>query len=184
MASNGTWVWNQTTPSSSYHGTITPYYSPNNYNEDDYYTSSSPQRDCDRRQGSYYVIYVTTFSNCAEMDAYVNRVWQQHPTRAAVQWTAVACQWLALLLHFALWVWACVDTARRNKRKSTTEAEILAGQIVMRMVANGQIVRPQGGYVTVGEGLPPMQQPMQQTGWPLAGGNLAEASGKGRAIYR
>lgn len=54
--------------------------------------------------------------------------------------TGAVTQFLAVLLHFTLFVWACVDTAHRNKNKTGKQAQIIAEKIIQDMTARGQIV--------------------------------------------
>lgn len=62
--------------------------------------------------------------------------------RAKTMLAGVAFNWLCLILHFILFVWACVDTSRRNKMKVTQSAKDVAEKIVQEMVATGQLTRP------------------------------------------
>jgi hypothetical protein len=92
---------------------------------------------------SSYTYYESLpFHNCAEMDAYVNLLWREKGNRARVELTAVVTQWLGLLLHFTLFVWACVDCHKYRHSKVSKDAEKLAAGIVQNMVQNGAIVPP------------------------------------------
>lgn len=119
QASNGTWVW-QSTQYNSYYG------------ED---------RPCNATQASRYN---SMFSSCEEQDAYVNDLWKVKTLRTNLDTTATVCQFLALLCHLVLFVWACVDTHRRNRRGVGKDAEKLAADIVMNMVKSGAIIPPPG----------------------------------------
>ncbi|KAF2149163.1 hypothetical protein K461DRAFT_281517 [Myriangium duriaei CBS 260.36] len=110
---NGTWVWTAS----------------------DYATRYGNGRNCDDSMSS--------FSSCAEQDAYVNSLWKSKPSRVDRLMTATVCQFIGLVLHFALFVWACVDTHRRNRRKTAAAAERLALEIVSKMVDSGTVVRSQ-----------------------------------------
>ncbi|KAF2472420.1 uncharacterized protein BDR25DRAFT_302613 [Lindgomyces ingoldianus] len=144
QASNGTWVWHQT-------------------DYDSYYNRT---RTCD--EGYYYRYDSYGFSSCAEEDAYVNGLWAGKNRRAGVEMTGVVCQFLGLLLHLALFIWACVDTHRRNSRKVSKEAEKLAANIVMSMVRSGAVVQNPG---TSPQAFPYPQQPYPTfTGTPTAPG--------------
>ncbi|KAL9087503.1 MAG: hypothetical protein Q9165_006614 [Trypethelium subeluteriae] len=114
QAPNGTWVYNAT---SSYY--------------DSYYGSSSntTQRECD-----------PDFSSCAAQDAYVNQLWHLMSRLVGVEWTAVACQAIAVLLHFALFVWACCDTHARNSRRTRKDAEAIAEKIIRDLKEKGELV--------------------------------------------
>jgi hypothetical protein len=155
QASNGTWVWTTSSSSSS-----------------SYYGSSS--RGCE--SGSY------SFSSCAQQDAYVNALWDAKTQRYNLDLTATVCQFLALLLHFILFVWACVDTHRKNSRGVTKDAEKLAADIVMNMVKAGAIIPApgqayfppmahQGAPMGSAHMMYPQQQyyPPQQTAWQNPG---------------
>jgi hypothetical protein len=94
---------------------------------------------------SYSYYYDTPpFANCAEMDAYVNALWHAKPNRARVELTGTVCQFLGLVLHFALFVWACVDTHKHRRTKVSKDAEILAAGIVEKMVQNGTVIPSSG----------------------------------------
>lgn len=84
------------------------------------------------------------FHSCAEMDEYVNTLWHEKGNRARVELTAVVTQWLGLLLHFTLFVWACVDCHKYRHSRVSKDAEKLAAGIVQTMVQNGAIVPPPG----------------------------------------
>lgn len=120
QAANGTWIWNQT-EYDSYRG-----------------------RDRDCSVGGRYSRYDSYgFDSCAEEDAYVNALWQAKPHRVGVEVTGVVCQFLGLFLHLTLFIWACVDTHRRNARKVSKDAEKLAANIVMNMIQSGAVVPAQ-----------------------------------------
>ena len=116
QASNGTWVY-QSSQYSSYYG------------EDRGCNASSSHPD-------------RIFSTCELQDAYVNDLWRLKTLRSNIDTTATVCQFLALVCHLILFVWACVDTHRRNRRGVTKDAEKLAADIVMNMVKNGAIIPP------------------------------------------
>jgi hypothetical protein len=120
LAANGTWVWDQRSDSSS---------------------SSNTARNCDSRSSSSSY---SGFANCAEQDAYVNQLWQEKPHRQSVELTGVVCQWFGLVLHFAIFVWACVDCHRYNRSKVSKDAEKIAANIVQTMISNGAVVPPPG----------------------------------------
>ncbi|CAO2651767.1 Nn.00g000500.m01.CDS01 [Neocucurbitaria sp. VM-36] len=143
MANNGTWVWVQDT---SY--------------------ISSP-RSCNGSSSSYY--YESSFKDCAEQDALVNKLWQEKGHRANVELTAVVCQYFGIVLHIALFIWACVDTHRYNRSKVSKDAEKIAANIVQTMINNGAVVPPPGqAYMRpqMGQGMY-YQLPPQQA-YPLA----------------
>ena len=117
LASNNTWVWEQ----------------------DDSYISSP--RDCTSTHSLYSE---RNFATCEEQDAYINKIWAEKPHRANVELTAVVCQFFGLVLHFTLFVWACVDTHRHRRGKVGKDAEKLAAGIVQKMIENGAIVPPPG----------------------------------------
>ncbi|KAF1965920.1 hypothetical protein BU23DRAFT_560622 [Bimuria novae-zelandiae CBS 107.79] len=119
MSDNGTWVWDSS-QYSSYYG------------ED---------RSCNSSQ-SYR--YNSRFASCEEQDAFLNAIWQTKTLRYNVDLTATVCQFLMMLIHFILFVWACVDTHRRNSRSVPKDAEKLAADIVMNMIKSGAIIPAPG----------------------------------------
>jgi hypothetical protein len=167
LADNGTWVWDQDSSSSSL----------------------SYPRDCTRSSRISYYDQVP-FASCEEQDAYINALWKAKPHRMDVVLTGVVCQFLNLVLHFALFVWACIDTNRRNRTKVSKDAEKIAAGIVEKMIASGSVVRaPMATYAAPHQqqmqyGFPPQQQgqmmyphpQMQQTSMPQQGYAPASAS--------
>jgi hypothetical protein len=140
LASNGTWIWDQPSSSSSL------------------YSSTTYPRDCTRpSRYSYYD--AAPFASCAEQDAYVNKMWADKPHRMDVVLTGVVCQFINLILHFALFVWACVDTSQRNRTKVSKDAEKIAAGIVEKMIQNGALIRPP----------PQSYAPPQQYAYPQQG---------------
>lgn len=149
QSSNGTWVYNAT----------------------EYMLEYGRARTCNSSSSSssyYSSSYEPHFTNCAEEDAFVNALWTASKHRANVVLCGTVCQGLAFLIHFMLFVWACVDTHRRNKRKTSVDAEKLAADIIGRMVRDGAIVqspgaayRMQGRYEQIPSQLQ-QQQPQQQ----------------------
>jgi hypothetical protein len=121
---NNTWVW---VPETDYYGT-------------------TYGRSCNTSSTSYrtYSYYYTDnpFKNCAEMDAYVNTLWHAKPNRLRTELTATVCQFLAVVLHFALFVWACVDCHRHRRRNVNKDAEKIAAGIVEKMVQSGAVIPP------------------------------------------
>lgn len=140
QANNGTWVWTPDTSSSSY--------------------SSSTTRSCSSSSYSYS----NDFSSCAEKDAFVNAFLHEKEHRYNIVLTITVCQFLALLFHFVLFVWACVDTSRRNKRTVSKDAEKLAADIVMNMIKSGAIIpaAPNQAYFP----------PIAQQGAPMNAGQM------------
>ena len=120
LAPNGTWVYNMTSSSE--------YYSPS---YDSLY--GNYERDCSPE-----------FTSCAEEDALINQFWHERNNRAGVEWTAVACQAIAVLLHFALFVWACCDTHARNSKRTRKDAEAIAERIILDLREKGQIAPMHG----------------------------------------
>lgn len=158
FANNGTWVWQQdaryTDPDSTY------------------YSSTSYQRPCNRTSSSSSSYYSSNgFRNCADQDAYVNKLWQEKPHRQNVELTGIVMQFFGLLLHFALFVWACVDCHRYNRTKTNKDAEKIAAGIVQTMITNGAVVPPPGqAHMRPAWAQPQMgyyQLPPQQ-GYPMA----------------
>ncbi|KAF2793835.1 hypothetical protein K505DRAFT_305042 [Melanomma pulvis-pyrius CBS 109.77] len=141
QAANGTWVYN-----------------PTGYGAQRACDSNSTSTTTSSSRSRYNSYLVPPFATCAEQDAWVNALWAAGKRRVRVELTGVVCQGLAFILHFALFVWACVDTHRRNKRKTSGDAEKLAADIIGRMVRDGAIIQPpgmarmQGGYQQLGQG--------------------------------
>ncbi|KAF2686797.1 hypothetical protein K458DRAFT_416140 [Lentithecium fluviatile CBS 122367] len=126
IESNNTWAWN-----ASDSGSYSSYY--------------GYMRDCMRNDTSYSSYsYGRIFTNCTEEDIYVNYLWTGKSHRFSTELAATVCQFLGLLFHFVLFVWACVDTHRRNSRKVGKDAEKMAAEIVMKMVQSGAIIPAPG----------------------------------------
>jgi hypothetical protein len=142
LEANNTWVWEQDSSYITY------------------------PRDCSSSSNGYSS---TGFKDCAEQDAYINKLWHEKPHRTNVELTGVVCQFFGLVLHFALFVWACVDTNRYNRCKVSKDAEKLAAGIVQTMITNGAVVPPPGqAYMkpAMGQGMY-YQLPPQQQGYPM-----------------
>ncbi|KAF2643778.1 hypothetical protein P280DRAFT_466508 [Massarina eburnea CBS 473.64] len=104
------------------------------------YTSSSRTRSCD--SSSQYS--TSQYSSCADLDNYINHLWATKSARFNAELCATVCQFIALLLHLVLFIWACVDTNRRNSTKVTKDAEKLAAEIIQNMIKNGAVIPPPG----------------------------------------
>jgi hypothetical protein len=142
LEANNTWVWEQDSSYISY------------------------PRDCSGSSSGYSS---GGFKDCAEQDAYINKLWHEKPRRTNTELTGVVCQFFGLVLHFALFVWACVDTHRHNRNKVSKDAEKLAAGIVQTMITNGAVVPPPGqAYMRpqMGQGMY-YQLPPQQQGYPM-----------------
>lgn len=153
LASNNTWVWTST--SSSYYDV--PGSSGSTYSEPN-------KRSCD---------YSSSTETCAQLDAYVNGIWHAKPQRYNLDLTVSVCQFIACLAHFVLFIWACVDTHRRNSRGVSKDAEKMAADIVMNMVKSGAIIPAPGQayFPPMAQQGAPMgfayqQQPYQQYSYP------------------
>ena len=120
---NNTWVWEQNT---------------------DYSVTYERVCNSSSSQTSYVPYYYTdiTFQNCEEMDSYVNALWHSKPNRARTELTGVVCQFLGLVLHFVLFVWACVDCHRYRHLGVSKDAEKLAAGIVEKMIQSGAVIPP------------------------------------------
>lgn len=140
---NNTWTW-ETSSSSSYYASVTY------------------ERDCTRiSQYTGYYSSTAPFRNCAEMDAYVNKLWTEKPNFLRVVLTAVVTQWIAVALHFALFVWACVDCHKKRRTKISNDAEKLAASIVQTMVQNGAIIPTNRQMHTRANGWQQAYEPLQ-----------------------
>lgn len=120
LADNNTWVWQQSS-------------------DPDY---PSQPRTCYSSASSYSSSGDDAV--CAAQDAEVNALWHSKPHRLHVMLTGLVCQYLGLLLHIALFIWACVDTHYYNRTKVSKDAEKLAAGIVKTMIENGAILPPPG----------------------------------------
>lgn len=79
-------------------------------------------------------------SSCAEEDALVNKMWRDKGRHLAMDWIVVVTQAIGILTHFALFVWACVDTHRRNRARRTDA--IVAMNLLQDMRKNGYVMVP------------------------------------------
>ena len=90
--------------------------------------ASSIERDC-----------TPTFSSCKQQDQYINTLWDQRNRRWGVEMVEAICQWLILLLHFTLFVWACVDTHRYNRAAREGRVQAVTDKVIRDMEAKGLI---------------------------------------------
>lgn len=120
---------------------------------------SSVHRDCTPR-----------FATCAEQDAYINSLWHSRDQRLATEVLTGVTQWLLVLLHFVLFVWACVDTHRRNRERKLRKDGVVAERVIREMEARGLITVH--ANATPAEGLPLM-------GESRGGGSGGMGSGTG-----
>lgn len=147
---NGTWVWENSQNTGS--------------------TTYSDNRACNRTSSSSY----SYFKDCAEQDAYVNKLWSEKPHREAVEMTGVVCQFFGLVLHLVLFVWACVDCHHYRRARVSKDAEKLAANIVQTMITNGAVIPPPGqAHMRPGAPWGQQQQmgyyqlPQQGQGYPM-----------------
>ena len=87
------------------------------------------------------------FSSCAEQDVYINKLWQQRKRRDGSMIVVGVVQWMNVILHFALFVWACVDTHRRNKGKSVRKTQAVADRVLQDMQSRGLVMSAAGSGV-------------------------------------
>lgn len=133
-----------------------------NSSSSSYYTSSRSSRDCDSSSSSSSYRYDNYgFANCAEVDDYVNSLWQSKSARFNSELTATVCQFIALFLHLTLFIWACVDTHRKNSSKVSKDAEKLAADIIQNMIKTGAIIP-----ATPGQAYMRPMAPQGQQGYP------------------
>lgn len=161
---------------SSYRGSY--YLAPNNtwvYNVTyvwDTYRSGDGGARFNSTSGEYYYPPVNLsdvvrdcspgFATCKLQDDFINTLWHGKPQRLALDVTVAVAEILALLMHFTLFVWACVDTHRRNSSKKGDQAQVIAQAIIQDM--------QERGLVTI-HGSGPMHQqryPMQPAPMPPA----------------
>jgi len=102
------------------------------------------------------------FTTCRAQSRYGNDV----SNRVAVEIAGSAFQYLAVLLHFVLFVWACVDTHKRNRPGRGGQEGKLAEGIVADEEKHGLIVGMDGGRgvtgLIAGQGYDQPAQPMPQ----------------------
>lgn len=96
------------------------------------------------------------FASCVQQDAYVNELWHSKSTRLGTEIAAAAAQWLTLLFHFVLFVWACVDTHRWNRAGRRRKEGEVAERVIRDMQARGLITVH--GSAQVPEGQPLMAE--------------------------
>jgi len=131
-ADNGTWLYNVTSVSTYSNDNYGDYFY--NYTRQDWQMNttvpdtSSVERDC-----SPY------FDNCIEQDRYINKLWDTKNQRYATTVLMGAVQWLCVLMHFILFVWACVDTHRRNAGMKQKKVNAVADRVIQDMQARGLI---------------------------------------------
>ncbi|KAF2752071.1 hypothetical protein M011DRAFT_15521 [Sporormia fimetaria CBS 119925] len=141
---NGTWVWAR--------------------EEEDYYYGTP--RSCDQSSYNSYsyggAVGSYTFDSCADVDKWVNHLWSLKSKRVTTLMVGVVCQYLSMVLHLILFIWACVDTHRRNENKVSKDAELLATDIVMKMIKSGAVV-PGPNQSTAQQSL--LQNAQMPQGW-------------------
>ncbi|MCJ1432156.1 hypothetical protein MMC27_001512 [Xylographa pallens] len=78
------------------------------------------------------------YESCAQEYQIMN----QHHTLGMVLVVGVAFSFAVMLLHFALFVWACVDTHKRRSGKLDKRAQKIAQNIIAEMVERGVLPQP------------------------------------------
>lgn len=140
------------------------------YSYDDPYDSYSTDSD------GYYIYPTTTttstraratitrdctpeFTSCAQQDAFVNKLWHDKDRRYALDMLVAIIQGIAIVLHFALFVWACVDTHRRNRMRRTNAMTM---DVLQDMRQRGYVMVPaaEGGANAVPVGAMPGRDTM------------------------
>ena len=137
----------------------------------DLYFFTTSSRDYYRTTSAGEVFYATTyvdvtatisrrclseFDSCADQDAFVNNLWHERGRRYALDLIVAIVQGIAIASHFALFVWACVDTHRRNiSRRSNA---IVAMNVLQDMRSRGYVMVP-AAEAMAAQGL---QQGLQQ----------------------
>lgn len=166
LAPNNTWVYNITsvyssssTSSSDYGG----YFY--NYTRHDWQmnntrpSTSSVQRDCS-----------PDFDSCAGQDAYINALWHSKNQRVATEGVTTAVQWLNVLLHFILFVWACVDTHRKNREAKQGRVNAVADRVLTDLQARGLITVNAAAEARAGR---PEGQPLMAENRSVGGGSVS-----------
>jgi hypothetical protein len=129
VPSNNSWVYNITwveggdSSNYVYNSTSGEYVS-----VDTPLDTSNVTRDC-----------TPAFASCADQDNFINELWHDKGRREGVLITSALMQYLAVLLHFTLFVWACVDTNRRRRQKGLGQAQLIAEKIIEDMQKKGQL---------------------------------------------
>ena len=126
LLSNGTWVYKITYNGYSNGGGYHYNYTTGNY------TYSNPPSHVNR-------ICTPEFASCAAQDASVNKLWQEQDARFGTEIVAAIVQWIGVGVHFALFVWACVDVHRRNRGVKDKEMQGVAESLIRDMQARGII---------------------------------------------
>ncbi|MCJ1479509.1 hypothetical protein MMC13_008195 [Lambiella insularis] len=95
---------------------------------------------------SYYVtgnssdpIACDGFASCAEE----NQLFNQHHNLGVIELVGAIFSCIIVLLHFTLFVWACVDTHNRRGRKVDKRATKLAQSMIAEMTERGILPAPQ-----------------------------------------
>lgn len=148
LVPNNTWVYNVTGVTGDNSG---DYFFNSTSGEYEYYPPanlSAVVRDC-----------APYFDTCAEQDAYINALWHSKHQRQSTTTVALVAQWAATLFHFGLFVWACVETHKRNKKSKKSKAQDMAEKIIRDMQMRG-LIQPTGPAAQ------PLLPPQQQT--PMA----------------
>ena len=124
-------------------------------------STSSVHRDCSS----------AAFVNCREQDAYINHLWHTRHQRFATEIVAAALQWINMLLHFVLFVWACVDTHRYNREFKQKKVNAVADRVIQDMQARGLITVNTAAAARAGapEGQPLMAERSVSAGNGVAG---------------
>ncbi|MCJ1387276.1 hypothetical protein MMC18_000116 [Xylographa bjoerkii] len=79
------------------------------------------------------------YDSCAQQFQIMN----EHHTLGIVEAVGVAFSFAVLLLHFALFVWACIDTHQRRSGKLDKRAHRIAQNIIAEMTERGVLPQPQ-----------------------------------------
>ena len=156
LAPNNTWVYNITYVASSGYGYGGYTY---NYTTGTYtYNTTTPKTSSVHRDCQPY------FNTCAKQDAYINRLWNSKTRREDTEIVVGAVQWLNMLLHFTLFVWACVDTHRKNAVVDQRKTQEVADRVIADMQSRGLItVHRNGTGGEAGQAEPLMSQADRET---------------------
>lgn len=152
LAPNNTWMYNVTSTYPSYAATssASTYYSGDyfyNYTRNDWQlnsTRSNPPTTNDNDDNAATRDCSDYFPSCAAQDAYINTLWHTRHARLRNIAAACAAQWLNVLLHFALFVWACVDVHRRRRARTEGKAIEVAERVMREMQARGLVMAGTG----------------------------------------
>lgn len=164
LLDNGTWVYKIT-----YVSDPCDY---NYYSKGCHYNSSTGEYTSNRTAANVHR-HCDYFPTCVQQDEYINKLWQQKPLLEGTETMVAVAQWVGVLFHFILFVWACVDTHRYNSkakpRYTQVDAQEIADRVIRDMEARG-LITVHANQGVRGEGME-----MSDRGHAVAGPSSARA---------